>query len=215
MKAEKILLSFSLLFIYINCDPCTWPNLFSKSGVCVTRDLCRFYSDYNCWDVCPSSTPYHNYGDKECISSCTGEYVYKNVTDKICYKKEQCTFIDISSPSNYLCYHDSCPSGKYHNFDSKICLDKCTGDRQSYAFGIFTCYSSCKDIPSGDYIYEVRDNTDNNNKCYRTKIGITCNYYYKKNDGVLKCVERNDCINMNYKYIIGTECRWLLSIRRC
>ena len=211
MKGKKIfyelLSTIFFLFIYINCDPpCSGANSYYNvnGNECVPRHLCRFYSDNNCWDDCSQTSPikpYHNYGDKECINGCTGEYLYKNETYKICYKKEQCTFIDISTPTNYLCYHDSCPGGKYHNFDSKICVDSCTGDRPSYAIGINTCYASCKDIPSGNYIYEY------NNICYTTREGITCDYYYKKIDGVLKCATATNCNDMNYKYIIGEECR--------
>ena len=89
MKGKKIflelLLTISFLFIYINCaPPCSGANSYLKGLECVSRDLCRFYSDNQCWEDCsltsPYIKPYHNYGDKECINDCTGEYLYKNET---------------------------------------------------------------------------------------------------------------------------------------
>ena len=181
------------------CPPGTYIKDGSgPSSTCVTSDQCDFYkpSGNTCYDSCSASgSPKHNYGSKICIDSCTGEYAYEN--GNVCYKKEDCQFIDETSPKRCL---PSCDSEKFHEYNSKSCIDNCNSNpiNKFHASGGFVCYPSCASIP-GNYIYEISDN-----KCITQteKTGTNCPFYYIKIDGVRKCVsDTNDCVNAGYKYI--------------
>jgi len=155
---------------------------------CVTLDQCLYYKDNTCYTSCQKIIPYlyHNNGNKEYISSCTWDNIYKRIDEQYtCYKKEDCLFIDLIN--NCL---DSCSN--YYEFNSNICLINCPNGKY-YANDVLDenkiCYSSCKEIPGGEYIYEVYDETNNNYICYKSVIkknvvikkNIILNYN-KKND---------------------------------
>ena len=181
---------------------------YKKGTDCVTLDQCELYDGNTCYSTCPGGKPYHNYGSKECISGCTGtEYIYKkDPDDYICYRKEDCNFIDETDSSNKKCL-DLCPSTKYNDYNSKLCFSNCgQGDTEKvyHAENKYVCYSSCSEIPGGEYIYEgISDNT-----CYKTKPSSGCDVYYKKESGIKKCATMSICVTtVNYNYLIGDECR--------
>ena len=168
---------------------------------CVTREECDYYiSGTNCEVQCPDGTPYHNKATKQCISSCTGEYKYIKTADKSCNRREDCNFYKVDSNSNYLCY-DNCPN-YYSEYGTNKCLDNCDSNQYRANEGPYEkiCFSSCKEIPGGEYIYE-----GTNKICYYSDPN--CEAYYKKADGILKCSSISDCVTNNKKYILNKECR--------
>ena len=192
--------------------------LGSNKYACVSREECDYYAndDHKCYSLCSNhdSKNHHNYGSFECIEGCKiGEYKYEN--DNICYRKTDCNFVDEHS-SPYKClvsssYCDHSTRYKYHDYNSKLCIDECGKNNEKYIFianGGNICYSSCAEIP-GYYRYEKIDETGVSVKtCYQTKPTSNCEVYYQKADGVFKCINKNDCINiLKYKYIFEDECR--------
>ena len=71
-----------------------------------------------------------------------------------------------------------------------------------HAINEYICYSSCLDIPGGLYIYELKDNS-----CSTTKPTTNCEYFYIKENGIIKCAELVDCKNINYFYLYNFECK--------
>ena len=179
-------------------------------SLCATINECDFYvknalSEIECYSTCNdyNSQYYHNYLSKECIPSCTrDDYLYADISLKICYRKENCNFIDeIQSPKRCL---SSCESPNlYHNYGSISCIPSCSGNKPYHTAGGYICFSSCSEIPD-DYKFEEKDNTI----CHISKRGLDCPAYYRKVDGIFKCISISDCINnKNYPYLLGDECR--------
>ena len=215
MKAKIILivlyLFLSKLFIYINCQEHCIENQFYKGGSCYYKEYCDYYSypgGRRCYDYsCPTNLPYHNYNSRECIYGCSGEYSYYDENGyNICYKKEQCSFIYYQAFNGHnVCFRtklcSSTTDRPKHNFDSNICIPDCEGDRLYKISGGNICYPSCKFVLSGNYVYEY------GHICRDIRIQSICPFYNKKIDGVYNCSTLDDCINNNYKYLIGAECR--------
>ena len=182
---------------------------------CVPSSECLFYDSdsSSCLTTCEDNSNgkiYHKYGSNECISGCSIED-YLNENDNTCRKIDECNFIKerdtVTAPNKCL---DSCADSEhFHDINSKLCLDKCGQINRYHAVDGFVCYSSCSLIP-GNYIYEERDNTDDDSepkKCYKTKPESDCEFYYKKTGGVFKCMKKIDCINKHFKYFLDSECK--------
>ena len=146
-------------------------GFYEKDNICVNLGECDYYDpdSKKCYDSCNKIRdnanniikPYHNLGSKECINTCltSGEYKYKNENDKICYKKEDCKFIDESEDAQNQCLI-SCPSTKFYNYDSNICINNCGSSSYIYhPINSNICYPSCSAIPGGSYIYQIEENT--------------------------------------------------------
>ena len=134
--------------------------------------------------------------------TCTGEYRYKKSGDTTrCYSAEECDFILESGGSNSCLSSCSSSSYRFHNYNSKKCISSCGGEYIFRVSGSNICYSSCAQISNSNIFYE-----DSLNNCY-TLQPSSCSYYYKKLDGVRKCVTQSYCINNGLKYFIGQECR--------
>ena len=197
------------------------PNKFA----CVPPEECTFYDRDlpSCLNSCDQSDnkKYHKYGSNECISACPIEeykYEYENGNDKICYKIDNCAFV-LETDTFKECIFSSCSESKqypnqylYHNINSKFCLKQCTLPNRYYAEDKKICYSSCSEIPE-DYKYEENDyrniELDNQNpkKCYKTMSDTNCEAYYKKPNGIFKCMKKSDCFDLNLKYFLGSECK--------
>ncbi|MBO6244481.1 MAG: hypothetical protein J6O41_08010, partial [Clostridia bacterium] len=192
-------------------DDC--PTETYKKGVdCVTLDQCDFYLSTTCYTTCPSGNPYHKYGSKECISDCptNDDYKYKkNPDDNTCYRKEDCLFVE-ETDSSKTCL-SSC-TGKFHDYDSKLCVSGCGSGGSSklyFASDGYVCYDSCSEIPGREYIYEEADAAGaTNKKCYKPGTISSCDIYYKKPNGIRKCSTILECIqNFNSKYLLNGECK--------
>ena len=189
----------------------------SGKYACVPREECNYYSnsDHKCYSTCPTSKKYHNFGSFECIAGCTeGEYLYEN--NSICYRKTDCNFVD-EHTSTFKCLNsssrcDHSSTYKYHDYNSKLCIEKCGKNNEKYIFIANEgniCYSSCAEIP-GYYRYEGIDESEVTVKtCYQTKPTLKCEVYYQKADGVFKCTTQKECINtLKYSYFLGDECKF-------
>jgi len=78
-----------------------------------------------------------------------------------------------------------------------------TGNNKIYhKNGGFECFSSCKDIDDGTFIYLKKN--DNDYICYDS-IPDGCGYYIRINNGINKCLTESSCPG-NYKYLKGLEC---------
>ena len=192
------------------CPPGTYKREVNSPDIssCLSREQCPFYSNENpplCLTTCIESINnlYHISGNRECIHACLGEYKY--VKDYICYKLEECNFINGNS-----CF-DECPNGMlFHNEGSKNCIVSCGLENRYYPEGGKTCYTSCSKIP-GDYKYEQKDISGIEARiCYLYKPDdIECEAYYRKSDGVFKCITRKQCVNdMLLKYLFYQECKY-------
>lgn len=185
-----------------------------SASECKTLDDCVYYYGTTCYSSCPTSSPsmpYHNHGSKLCISDCptSGDYIYKkDPDDHICYRKEDCDYIR-ESGTTYTCL-SSCGTGEFHDNNSKLCKSYCGQENTNkiyFANDGNTCYLSCAEIP-GEYIYESLDNADGhgNKICY--KEATSCDYFYRKVNGIMKCITLEDCINnLHYKYLVEGECK--------
>ena len=183
---------------------------YIKDSTCVTLDECDFYQGTTCYNPCPSGNLYHNYGSKMCISGCSGDYVYKKAGDSYtCYKKEDCNFVDETDSDNKICL-DSCDPPKYNDYNSKLCFENCgdgDSDKIYHANNKYLCYSSCSEIPGGDFIYEGFIDDSNDEKiCYNSRPN-NCDVYFKKQNGVRKCTTISFCVEKNYNYLAVDECR--------
>ena len=140
---------------------------------------------------------YYNPENNECLDTCKGlpgkEFA------------ELDSLLSTASIKIYKCI-SSCTN--YYDYDSNICLNNCGLGNNNYLYYANSgkiCYPSCKDIPGGGYKYEVED-SNHAIECYKTQQA-SCNYFYLKQDGILKCLTHTDeCENMKFKYILGKEC---------
>ena len=146
---------------------------------------------------------YYDPDNNECVDTCKERNIYK-------FQEKITT--TLSSASKCL---DVCPSNSsYYDSDSNICLTHCGAGDPSKLYRKFgtdgkICYSSCVEIPDGQYIYEHSDGP--HFACYDTPPtgdGIDCGYYFTKSDGTRRCTNMTYCINnIQYKYFLGTECK--------
>ena len=171
--------------------------------------------EYYCVDDCSNESPYiyeytDNNGNKKCLENCpSGTYKLNN---NKCVTLDQCQFF--KGDTCYISCTNVPPedstSYNYHNYGSKECIPSCTG------INIYTkdtissdtdkiCYSSCLEIPGGEYIYEVFSSPTY--ICYTSTPSSNCDFYYKKNDGIRKCTTKSDCVANNKNYIINKECK--------
>lgn len=124
----------------------------------------------------------YNFWSKECIANCGTKYERNN----ICYDSDSYNFIqevgrinkclftynaedgfispDIrTSKKCYIsCSDYNTGSHKYFNHGANICMEKCSkiGNSKIYRKdGRFECFSSCKDIDNGTFIYGNKDNS--------------------------------------------------------
>ena len=208
---------------------CSEIDLYKKNNKCVDLSECNFYSGSNCYDSCneAGSNIYHKFGEKECISSCPTapeDFIYYG-DDNICYKLDSCKFVkgnkclsscnigqgfylvndkncydscnDIASPNNYL----------YWNYGTNVCIQECHlngNDKKYHKVGENICYSSCKDIEEGTYIYHNKGEY----KCFQGPcVSSSYPYFYSKDNGVKVCVsEEADCIGKGYTFVKNNEC---------
>ena len=134
---------------------------------------------------------YYDPDNNECLDSCEGRPKYK-------YQKKN----EGSTPMECL---ETCPtdSYQYHDFDSNICIQNCgEGDpnKKVHAVGKYICYTSCSEIPGGEYTYE------NGGVCYTSSSALTsCDYFYLKANGDKLCTTINNCISNKKNYFILGE----------
>lgn len=133
---------------------------------------------------------YYDPENNECLDSCKG--TNKAFQNPISSTTQKC----LGS-----CDEDD-NSNTFHNFDSNICILNCGADSSNKLYhkeDEKICYPSCLSIPNGDYIYEFDGNICKNSN-------TDCDYYYFKNDGVIKCISAEKCKNDNNIYLIGKQC---------
>jgi len=180
-----------------------------------------------------SSNKYHNFQSNECISNCnintdTNNYLY--LKDNICYPENKCNYIQDTTPNKkclstcniedgYIvpglntpsqCY-TSCPPSiesnyKYHDHGENICMESCSESTNNKIYrknGGFECFSSCKDIEDGTFIYEVQSGGEY--ICYDSIPTPGCNYYIRTNNGINKCLLDETYIPNEYKFLKGQE----------
>ena len=176
-------------------------------------------------DGSPGLNLYFVDGNQKCANNCGefGKYYYDPTNNECldtCLGKEGKEFsvTDTSNIGYYKC-SSGCATSEFYDYDSKICIAKCGNDKENYLYHTAIgsndpqnkiCYPSCKDIPNGDYIYESQEGSNNIKTCTTTipTVSGECDYYYMKEDGTLKCLaDYNACLNMNYNYLLGKECK--------
>ena len=220
-------------------DAC--PNNYKKkNNKCISQEECDFYDssiDY-CLNSCEESggNLKHNFGSKECIGNCGTNYE----RDNTCYEISNCNFIQEvggikkclltcnvgdgfiapDTGTSKKCYN-SCSdynsgSHKFFNHGENICMEgKCSivGNNKIYRkVDGFECFSSCKDIGDGTFIYEIKDSSgdyichsfDSFESTYLNQN--VNNYYITKGDGVKKSATSSECFEINYNYLKGREC---------
>ena len=154
-------------------------------------------------------------GTKSCENSCTAfnKYFYSDENECLATCKglpnlEFADAIDNTHPTQPC--KAACGSTQFYDSDNNICFSSClTGgdpNKKYHAYGGKVCYSSCTQIPEGDYIYE------SNYVCYKSISQIPnpstyCENYYIKPNGAKQCTTRNGCISYNQTYFINDECR--------
>ena len=130
---------------------------------------CNFIDGSQCMESCSGVNKYHKINDKHCMLNCDSDYKFE--LDFTCYSEcpshfintdknhcisigeaVNCYFIEEEEKinNNRICYNGGCPTGKYHNKDSKICIASCNSNDNTYKFhnqGDFVCYASCLEIP--------------------------------------------------------------------
>jgi hypothetical protein len=182
----------------------------------------------------------HKIGSKECIANCNDDATYKYERNNICYDINSCNFIqEVSGINKCLstcnvgdgfiaedigtskkCYYscDNYNSGahKYFNHGENNCMEKCSKEGNSKIYrkvGGFECFSSCKDIGDGTFIYEIKDETSGDYICHSFDTFKTSyldlndnNYYITEGDGVKKKATSSECSAINYNYLKGREC---------
>ena len=168
---------------------------------------------FRCTNACKDTSNginlYFTKGNKMCQNSCNDFYKYYYDDDN----NECFDSCELSLNKKYYYTNNpkcqvSCPSNKYHNYNSHKILNSCGEDNSINLYhknGGNICYPSCLAIPNGIYKYEQMDNT-----CISTPITLpTSNYdyFYVKNDGVVKYVKASDCKDSNLLYILGRECK--------
>ena len=195
------------------------PNFYyEKTDTNIINQPTKWCTD-NCKTIATNIHKYYYKGSKKCIDSCADIYKYyyygrNNECLDSCETEPGYQFsypITTSPPEPKECL-PSCiyNQGNYYDYDSHICLQNCNQGKYLYhkvptsasQASDYVCYPSCLDIPGGVYIYELSDNS-----CYEVQPASGCSYYYKKSDGVFKCVTITECSNLNYKYLFGNECK--------
>ena len=191
---------------------------------------------YQCVDNCKTINKYFEIGSKKCENSCNkfNKYYYDASNNEClpsCDSRPNkpfsipLTIEDVNTlptPKECLTSCDSTSNNKYYNYNSNICITSCGTDDSSNLYYKRTtstdtthknkCFPSCKDIPGGNYKYELSDNSCTNTEIttFPSTDSIThvqYDFYYRKNDGVIKYVATSDCQNLNYIYIEGNECK--------
>ena len=179
-------------------DSCKEKRLFffkdDTSKLCIDKCRKTIVSDGGTED-----NKYYNYNPttNECVEDC-GDTINFVFYEKATSTEDKSCLI-------------SCPSGKFYDYNSHECIDKCgedDPDNKYHAINDNVCYPSCKDIPGGSYIYQIiDDSTIQNYKC--STLESDCNfYYYKKSDGIYECQTSNTCPSAptSYYYLKGKEC---------
>ena len=172
---------------------------------------------------CPSENKFHNLGEKECIPACLNSIDSNDLTknyyqgdNNICYLFSDCKFINeaknkclsscdigegfyIKGDTNKICYN-TCPDGnRFRNFGTNICINACNltnNDKKYHKVNEYICYSSCKDIDDGTFIYET------SGACSQEE----CSYYYSIDNNVKSCTNEDGCIQKQLYFIKGKEC---------
>ena len=193
----------------VSGDNCYWCTNKCKN---IDSDTNLFFVSDNqkCINSCNEINKYYYDDNNECIDSCelrpTKPYSYPVIGN---------------TPEKF---RDSCnlnERGVFHNYNSHICLSSCDVNGNIFLYYKKTtdtddsnkniCYPSCLDIPGGTYKYELKDKSCTNQEINLPYSDIDTHiyydYYYEKNNGVIKYVEAIDCKNLNYMYIVGDECK--------
>jgi hypothetical protein len=158
-----------------------------KNNICYKSNNCNYYNEVS--------------GIKYCLSTCNvGEgflLSQDSENPKRCYSS-----CDLYSGPN-----------KYVNHGENICMGKCSITDNSKIYrksDEYECFSSCKEIDDGTFIYEIKDSESGDIVCNSySSFNTNClenKYFITKGDGVKKCVEEDDCFDINYKYLKGKEC---------
>ena len=204
---------------------------YYKESVLVTTPPGASYYRYICTGDCKSATTPELFFDrdkKNCESSCVifGKYYYDprmNECLETCIGRdglEFSDFIDFNIPSTdpapapTECKHECDDSSQRYNYGTKICLsgNDCSsvGLYSKYGESKKVCYNSCLDIPGKNNIYESHDNSK---ICYTkddietSPISPGCSFYYKQNDGSMKCIEStSSCYAKGFEFVLDKEC---------
>ena len=164
----------------------------------ITEEILNNISTFDYEDLISSIENFEDI-DAQLLKGLYKKYKYIKIADKSCNRREDCNFYGVDSYSNYYCY-DICDN--FSEYGTNKCLDYCDSNQyraNEDPYGEI-CFSSCKEIPGGEYIYEGTDGI-----CYKSYS--SCEAYYKKADGILKCSSISDCVTNNKKYILNKECR--------
>ena len=194
-------------------------------------DLVNGREIYHCLSPvsdCPDGKRYHNSGDQnKCLEGCSGSNSYS--ANNICYEESDCNYIKVISETDKRClttcdvgegFIDTdqsnkclifCPDTKaYYNHGGNNCMAACsTSNSQIYRKQDGKeCFSSCKDIDSGELIYTKKDASSDDYICYPSLSDEDCKYYFPLNNGVKKCVDDTEtiCQDSNHIYLKGKEC---------
>jgi hypothetical protein len=151
-------------------------GLFFVSGKKICKSSCHDFTRY-----------YYNPNNNECLETCKGlpnlEFANKVTSNTPQKCRAAC---DEEGNSN-----------AYYDYGSNICITGCTQGDANKKFTINggkVCYSSCAEIPGGEFIYEA------SNVCYTSPPSSSCDYYYIKANGAKQCTTINDCYNTK-KYV--------------
>ena len=189
------------------CDKFYYENSADSHKYCTTQCITgdpdqKFFvsGSKKCEDSCTDfNKKYYNPTTYECLDTCKGLTGYE--------------FEDIINTANPTqpCKSE-CDTGEFYDYDSNICLTQCGDGNENYLYRTSSgniCYPSCEAIHAGEYKYESKETGTTNIKiCSTSAPGTDCNYYYVKSDGTTKCLNTySDCLNMNYNYLLGKECK--------
>ena len=190
---------------------------------------------FQCVDDCSNTEqPYFLSGHKKCEDDCSKYHkYYYDDSNKECL--DSCELRPTKPFSNALtaagegtlptpveCINscsDTGATGPFYDYNSHTCISQCGDDNSNNLYFLAStitsdyskiCYPSCLDIPEGIYKYELSDKS-----CTNVEISLPhdndgtriYDYYYEKSNGVIKYVKASDCENINYKYIVGNECK--------
>ena len=190
---------------------------------------------FKCVDDCSTTVhPYFLSGHKKCEDDCSKYHkYYYDDSNKECL--DSCELRPTKPFSNALtaagegtlptpvkCINscsDTGATGPFYDYNSHTCISQCGDDNSNNLYFLAStitsdysniCYPSCLDIPEGIYKYELSDKS-----CTNVEISLPhdndgtriYDYYYEKSNGVIKYVKASDCENINYKYIVGNECK--------
>ena len=218
---------------YVKSQLSTGPNKYELVKECPNFYYKKTSTDSSvnnknwCVDDCKTieSNSIHKYfyrGNKQCLNSCTAISKYydddNNECLDSCETRPDKPFANYNTNSNLEKCLPSCGSTKpYHNFNSHLCLTNCNEDNSqnlyhrdpsiSSTVNQYICYPSCINIHNGEFRFQKTDNS-----CSNFKPNTGCDYYYVKSDGVFKCASATDCKNVNYFYILDSECKNICDI---